>query len=356
MTNNNNNSQISDQDLEPTLELEPLSEEDCARLMLAENASEQSEAASEIEDTQSNLIGVEAPLSGEDMSDIQELRDALKFRDEMNGILQLGIDQQREKCGRLTRKVFELQEYNKELKRELERSRNQLIKNKKKLAKARESEQALLINLKKLGKSDTSNRIIADQDSTIEELKRDNEQLSETVSRLEVELDLAQQAASLNETRLNEANRGNEELSAELKSRNAQIDDYDRQLATGQNASAGVVDESPQISIPVQPMSDGQDEPRWRLVSLDDSIPDTYALSDGVVVVGNSRDCDIHIQSQFISRHHAQLVNTNKGCVLGDLNSTNGTFVNSRRINKRILRVGDIVTLGKHRFRFEERP
>jgi len=117
-----------------------------------------------------------------------------------------------------------------------------------------------------------------------------------------------------------------------------------------------VVDESPQISIPVQPMSDGQDEPRWRLVSLDDSIPDTYALSDGVVVVGNSRDCDIHIQSQFISRHHAQLVNTNKGCVLGDLNSTNGTFVNSRRINKRILRVGDIVTLGKHRFRFEERP
>lgn len=352
MTNNNNNSQVSDQDLEPTLELEPLSEEDCARLMLAESSNE----PSEIEDTQRNCVAVEAPLSEEAMSDIHELRDALKFRDEMNSILQLGIDQQREKCSRLTRKVFDLQEYNKELKRELEQSRNQLTKSKKRLAKARESEQALLINLKTLGKSDTNNRIIADQDSAIEELSRDNQQLTESVSKLEVELELARQAANRNETQLNEANRGNEKLSAQLESRGAQIDDYDRQLAARQTRSAAGVEDSSPVLSSVDQAPNGQDEHRWMLVSLDESLPDTYALRDGVVVVGNSRDCDIHIQSQFISRHHAQLVNTDKGCVLGDLNSTNGTFVNARRITKRILRAGDVVTIGKHRFRFEERP
>ena len=352
VTNNNNNSQVSDQDLEPTLELEPLSEEDCARLMLAESSNE----PSEIEDTQRNFVAAEAPLSEEAMSDIHELRDALKFRDEMNSILQLGIDQQREKCSRLTRKVSDLQEYNKELKRELEQSRNQLTKSKKKLAKARESEQALLINLKTLGKSDTNNRIIADQNSAIEELSRDNQQLTESVSKLEFELELARQAANRNETQLNEANRGNEKLSAQLESRGAQIDDYDRQLAARQTRSAVGVEESPQVPSSVDQAPNGQDEHRWMLVSLDESLPDTYALRDGVVVVGNSRDCDIHIQSQFISRHHAQLVNTDKGCVLGDLNSTNGTFVNARRITKRILRAGDVVTIGKHRFRFEERP
>jgi pSer/pThr/pTyr-binding forkhead associated (FHA) protein len=38
--------------------------------------------------------------------------------------------------------------------------------------------------------------------------------------------------------------------------------------------------------------------------------------------------------------------------VIEDLNSTNGTFVNAERINRRTLKEGDIVTLGKSEFRF----
>jgi len=102
-------------------------------------------------------------------------------------------------------------------------------------------------------------------------------------------------------------------------------------------------------------MPDSQEEDCWILVGLDSNESDTYTLGDGIVTVGSSADNNIQIQSQFISQHHAQLVKTDKGCVLGDLSSTNGTFINSRRINKRILRAGDIVTFGKHRFRYEKR-
>jgi len=355
VNNNKNNCQIVDHDLEPTLELEPLSEADCARLMQAEESLEQSEVASDIEETQRNRVVAEVPLSRDDLADIQELRDSLKFRDEMNGILQLGIDQQREKCGMLTEQVSGLKEDNKELSRELERSRKQLKKSKNKLAKARESEQALLINLKKLNGSDTGNRVIADQDDAIAELQSNNRKLTETVSTVEEELELARKETSQIEARLSEAIANNETLSAELRSRNAQITDVDGQLADSHTESADVAFESPEIEGKERKMPAGQVEGRWVLVGLDDRMPESHLLSNGVVIVGNSRDCDIQIQSQFISRHHAQLVNTDKGCVLGDLNSTNGTFVNSRRINKRVLRAGDVVTIGKHRFRFEER-
>lgn len=355
VTKNNNNSQFADHDLEPTLELEPLSEEDCARLMLAEESLEQSEADSEIEETQRNYVGADAPMSQDDLSDIQELRDALKFRDEMNGILQLGIDQQREKCGRLTEQVSDLQESNKELSRELERSRKQLQKSKKKLAKAQETEQALLINLKKLNRSDSSNRVIADQGDAIAELQSNNQKLTETISSLEEELERARQETTLVEARLSDAANDNERLSVTLRSESNHIDDNDVQLAASQRTSADVAQKTPEMESKEGRAPAEQIEGRWMLVSQNDGLPESHVLSNGVVVIGNSRDCDIQIQSQFISRHHAQLVNTNKGCVLGDLNSTNGTFVNSRRINKRVLRAGDLVTIGKHRFRFEER-
>ena len=38
--------------------------------------------------------------------------------------------------------------------------------------------------------------------------------------------------------------------------------------------------------------------------------------------------------------------------VLEDLNSTNGTYVNSERVNRRTLKEGDLVTFGKTEFRF----
>ena len=42
--------------------------------------------------------------------------------------------------------------------------------------------------------------------------------------------------------------------------------------------------------------------------------------------------------------------------VLLDLNSTNGTTVNSREIVKTILRSNDIISLGRHRLKIEDAP
>jgi pSer/pThr/pTyr-binding forkhead associated (FHA) protein len=42
--------------------------------------------------------------------------------------------------------------------------------------------------------------------------------------------------------------------------------------------------------------------------------------------------------------------------VLEDLNSANGTYINARRIKKRAIRAGDLITIGKTRFRYGKRP
>ena len=68
----------------------------------------------------------------------------------------------------------------------------------------------------------------------------------------------------------------------------------------------------------------------------------------GRVIVGRSPDNEIYIKSKFVSRHHAQLVSDDDGCVIEDLNSTNGVFLGEKQVKKYRLRSGDIVSLGVH--------
>ncbi|HEX7062375.1 MAG TPA: AAA family ATPase [Woeseiaceae bacterium] len=73
-----------------------------------------------------------------------------------------------------------------------------------------------------------------------------------------------------------------------------------------------------------------------------------HFFGPGRVIVGRSPDNEIYIQSKFVSRHHAQLTNDESGCVIEDLNSTNGVYIGSERIKKYRLKDGDIVSLGIH--------
>jgi predicted nucleic acid-binding Zn-ribbon protein len=311
-TNKNNNNQILDEDDEPTMELEPLSKEACARFELADDSPARSDSASENGATEQDSVEAEAQISGTNASAIRELQDELKFREEMNSILQFGIDQERGKRRALEEQVSSLQKTSNNLRDQLGQSRQQVTHTKKKLREARDSEKALLSNLKKLGEADSANAAGADQD-TIDQLRKDKLKLTDAVSDLEAKLESLTQDANGFETRIVEARK--------------------------ENATR---------------ISDRQTEGGWALVGLDDAVSGTYHLDDGMVTIGSAPDSDVRIQSNFVSRHHAQLVQTHQGSVLGDLNSTNGTFINCRRIRKRVLRTGDIVTIGKHQFRYEK--
>ena len=69
---------------------------------------------------------------------------------------------------------------------------------------------------------------------------------------------------------------------------------------------------------------------------------------EGRVIIGRSRDNEVYVQSKFVSRHHAQLISDADGCIVEDLNSTNGVFLGERQIKKYRLRDGDVISLGTH--------
>jgi|HigsolmetaAR204D_1030405.scaffolds.fasta_scaffold00500_11 general secretion pathway protein A len=79
-------------------------------------------------------------------------------------------------------------------------------------------------------------------------------------------------------------------------------------------------------------------------------------LTPGRFIIGRTPDNDLQIDSKYISRHHAQIITTLHTCVLEDLNSTNGIYVRSKRVRRRMLNDGDVVQIGQHEIMyFDER-
>jgi chromosome segregation ATPase len=95
----------------------------------------------------------------------------------------------------------------------------------------------------------------------------------------------------------------------------------------------------------------GAEEPAHLLVRSDGSTGILHLLGKRTTL-GRTPDNDVHIDAEFISRHHAVALRAGAKTVIEDLNSTNGTYVNGQRINRRTLKDGDLVTLGKTEFRF----
>jgi type II secretory pathway predicted ATPase ExeA len=74
-------------------------------------------------------------------------------------------------------------------------------------------------------------------------------------------------------------------------------------------------------------------------------------LAESRALIGRSSECDIVIDSQFVSKQHALIMRVNDVVVLVDLKSKNGTLVNSRRVERKLLRNNDIISLGEHRIK-----
>jgi type II secretory pathway predicted ATPase ExeA len=83
-------------------------------------------------------------------------------------------------------------------------------------------------------------------------------------------------------------------------------------------------------------------------VRSDGELVGEYTFPPGRIIVGRSSDNEIFVKSKFVSRHHAQLVSDDNGCVIEDLNSTNGVFLGEKQIKRYRLQDSDVVSLGVH--------
>lgn len=74
----------------------------------------------------------------------------------------------------------------------------------------------------------------------------------------------------------------------------------------------------------------------------------TYDLIENDITIGRDINADIVISVPEISRSHARFRKVTEGFVLEDLGSTNGTFVNGKRLTApQLLYSGDIIMFGE---------
>ena len=86
---------------------------------------------------------------------------------------------------------------------------------------------------------------------------------------------------------------------------------------------------------------------QWILVGADDSSLTFRIRSGAVKTAGRAPRADFIVNRALVSRLHCRLTAGEETIVVEDLSSTNGTFVNGKRVKRAELMSGDRLKLGR---------
>lgn len=92
------------------------------------------------------------------------------------------------------------------------------------------------------------------------------------------------------------------------------------------------------------------------IVSIDGVVIKEVQLTKDRTTLGRRPYNDVVIDNLAVSGEHAAVMMSGSEVQLEDLNSTNGTYVNSRAIRKQVLRHNDMVEIGKYKIKFLHDP
>lgn len=91
----------------------------------------------------------------------------------------------------------------------------------------------------------------------------------------------------------------------------------------------------------------------WLVATNGNHRGEDFRIFDGKNLLGTAADCDMVITDPYLSAKHCTIRHENGNFVLIDLDSTNGTFVNQKRVSKMELIDNDTVRLGRTEFKFK---
>ena len=80
---------------------------------------------------------------------------------------------------------------------------------------------------------------------------------------------------------------------------------------------------------------------------------DEVVFEQGTTTIGRANNNTIALDDNAVSSHHAKIVTLFNTSYIEDLDSTNGTMVNGKSVQKRTLHSGDIISLGNHQLLFQ---
>lgn len=102
----------------------------------------------------------------------------------------------------------------------------------------------------------------------------------------------------------------------------------------------------PVVDLPTPPPKEPDPPKNWALVNVKSDKNEKHPISGDSVMVGRDRTCTIVLAHPAVSRRHARITVGGQAPVLEDLQSANGTYVNNARVDRVVLKPGDIVRFG----------
>lgn len=84
------------------------------------------------------------------------------------------------------------------------------------------------------------------------------------------------------------------------------------------------------------------------IIKFNNEVVDHVELRQGDMKIGRKPGCEIQIDNLSVSGEHANIFTVGEDSFIQDLGSTNGTFINNKKITKHHLKNGDTVVIGKH--------
>ncbi|BAV33630.1 signal peptide protein [Sulfuricaulis limicola] len=84
------------------------------------------------------------------------------------------------------------------------------------------------------------------------------------------------------------------------------------------------------------------------IIKFNNDVVDHVELKQGDMKIGRKPGCEIQIDNLSVSGEHANVFTVGDDSFIQDLGSTNGTFINNKKITKHHLKNGDTVVIGKH--------
>jgi ABC transport system ATP-binding/permease protein len=92
----------------------------------------------------------------------------------------------------------------------------------------------------------------------------------------------------------------------------------------------------------------------WILQSAGEDPPFTFRLRPGAIkTVGRAPRADFIVDVALVSRLHCRITAGDEDLEVVDLKSTNGTFVNGKRVHQAALKSGDTLRVGRVELKIE---
>lgn len=88
------------------------------------------------------------------------------------------------------------------------------------------------------------------------------------------------------------------------------------------------------------------------ILSMDGLVLKEFPLDKERITIGRKETNDIHIDNLAVSGNHAVIVTILNDSFLEDLNSTNGTLVNGKQVQKHFLQDSDLIEIGKYKLKY----